>query len=148
PFWAIESFGPSLVRLNVTRTVVTDVYRHMPAVTPKLTEEGRLAGSGSVQSGNTGKIVPLDAAALRVVREQIHIGTAVLDADDEEIGTIQAYDDESGYMRIQKDGLKPAQVFLPVTSVSFLDDEGIHLSDSRSTIVARYAGIPDVARSF
>ena len=34
PFWAIEKIGPSGTYLNVTRAVVSDVYDHMPAVTP------------------------------------------------------------------------------------------------------------------
>ena len=148
PFWAIESFGEDRVRLNVTKSVVTEVYNHMPAVTPTLTPEGKLAGTGTIQSGNTGRTVPLDADAIREIRERIHPGTAVLDAADEKVGTIQAYDRDSGYMRIEKEGLTEKEIFLPVTSVSFLDDEGIHLSVARETIMTRFVRVPDVARAY
>jgi hypothetical protein len=148
PFWAIESFGPERVHLNVARSVVSEVYRHMPSVTPELSREGKLTGGGTVQSGITGRAVPLDADALRVVRERIRIGTSVIDADDKEVGTIEAYDSDSGYMRIEKDGLAPKEIFLPVTSVAFLDDQGIHLSDARDTIINRFVRVPGVARAF
>lgn len=149
PFWAIESFGKDRVRLNVTRAVVTEVYNHMPAITPTLTAEGTLAGTGTVQSGNTGRTVPLDADAIREIRERIHPGTAVMDADDEKLGTIQAYDRNSGYMRIEKQGgFVDKEIFLPVTSVSFLDDEGIHLSVAKETIMTRFIRVPDVARQY
>jgi hypothetical protein len=120
----------------------------MPSVTPQLDAEGRLSGAGTVQSGITGGLVPLDADALLVLRERIHVGTPVLDADDGDLGTIQAYDSDSGYMRIEKDGLAPKEIFLPVTAVSFLDDEGIHLSEARETIVNRFIRVPGVARAF
>jgi hypothetical protein len=148
PFWAIEWIGPSGAHLNVVKSVVSEVYKRMPSVTPDVTPEGRLTGGAKVQSGRTGKIVPLDAAALSVVREKIHIGTKVIDADDKHLGTIQAYDTDTGYMRIEKEGLTIKDVFLPVTSVSYLDDEGIHLSESRETIKDRFSRLPDVAREF
>jgi len=148
PFWAIESFGNDRVRLNVTKAVVTEVYNHVPAITPKFTAEGKLTGTGTVQSGNTGRTVPLDADAIREIRERIHPGTAVLDADDEKIGRIEAYDRDSGYMRIEKKGPIDKEIFLPVTSVSFLDDEGIHLSVTKKTILTRIVRVPDVARHY
>lgn len=148
PFWAIESFGKDRVRLNVTKSVVAEVYDHMPSVTPELTPEGRLTGTGTVQSGKTGRTVPLDADAIREIRERIHPGTAVLDADDEKLGTIRAYDSDTGYMRIEKRGPLDKEIFLPVTSVSFLDDEGIHLSVARDTIMTRFVRVPDVARAY
>jgi hypothetical protein len=148
PFWAIESVGPSACYLNVTKTVVADVYDHMPAVTPDITPEGRLSGSGRVQSGRTGKMVPLDADGLRVVKEQIHAGTPVLDSDRKNLGTVEQYDGDSGYMRIEKDGFTIKNVFLPVTTISYLDDEGIHLSESKDTIMNRFNKVPEVAASF
>src|SRR4029077_11352804 len=138
PFWAIESVGKDRVRLNVTKATVTEVYNHMPAVKPTLTAEGKLMGTGTVQSGNTGRTVPLDADAIREIRERIHPGTVVLDADDEKVGRIEDYDPETGYMRIEKEGFAEKEIFLPVTSVSYVDDEGIHLSVPRETILTRF----------
>jgi hypothetical protein len=120
PYWAIESFSKDRVRLNVTRAVVTEVYNHMP----------------------------LDADAIREIRERIHPGTVVLDADDETIGRVQDYDPETGYMRMEKDEPIEREIFLPVTSVSFVDDEGIHLSVAKETILTRFVRVPDVARSY
>jgi hypothetical protein len=148
PFWAIERVGPSGCYLNVTRSVVAEVYDHMPAVTPDITPEGKLAGTGKVQSGKTGKMVPLDADGLREVKELIHEGTPVLDSDRKKLGRVEAYDGDSGYMRIEKEGLTVKDVFLPVTSVSYLDDEGIHLSEDKDTIMTRFNRVPEVAASF
>jgi hypothetical protein len=88
------------------------------------------------------------ASAIWEIRERIHPGTAVLDADDEKLGTIQAYDSDTGYMRIEKRGPMDKEIFLPVTSVSFLDDEGIHLSVAKDTIMTRFVRLPDVARAY
>jgi hypothetical protein len=148
PFSAIERTGPSGAFLNVTKGVVSEVYTRMPSVTPDLTPDGKLTGGGTVLSGHTGRAVPLDAAALSVVREQIQLGTTVLDADDRALGTVEAYDRNSGYMRIEKTGLTYKDFFLPVTAVSFLDDRGIHLSEDKETITNRYSRVPEVAREF
>jgi hypothetical protein len=148
PFWAIQSIGPSGCYLNVTKSVVSDVYDHLPAVTPDITAEGRLAGTGKVQSGRTGKMVPLDADGLNVVKDKIHAGTPVLDSNRKNLGNVEAYDDDSGYMRIEKEGFTVKDIFLPVTTVSYLDDEGIHLSEDKDTIMHRFNRVPEMAGSF
>lgn len=148
PFWAIERIGPSATYLNVTKAVVADVYSRMPAVTPDISPQGKLTGGGKVRSGHTGKMVPLDVEGLKVVNEQIHTGTPVLDAEHKNLGSVQAYDGDTGYMRIEKDGLTIKDIFLPVTSVSFLDDEGIHLSETKDTIMTRFTRLPEVARAY
>jgi hypothetical protein len=148
PFLALESIGPAGAYLNVTKSVVSDIYNHAPSVTPNLTPGGKLTGSGTVKSGHTGRAVPLDAEALQAVHDDIHVGTTVLDVDDRNLGTIQAYDDATGYMRIEKDGFTVKDIFLPVTSVSFLDDEGIHLCEAKDALMNRYRKVPEVARDF
>jgi hypothetical protein len=87
-------------------------------------------------------------SGLRVVRENIHEGTPVIDSEGKKLGTVQAYDGSTGYMRIEKGGIFLKDIFLPVTTVSFLDDRGIHLSEPKDTIMNRFARIPEVARSF
>lgn len=148
PFWAIERIGPSRAYLNVTKSIVADSYSRMPAVTPDLTPEGKLTGGGKIQSGRTGKMTPLDAEGLKVVKDKIHAGTPVLDVERKTLGTVEAYDDDSGYMRIEKEGLTIKDIFLPVTSVSYLDDDGIHLCESKDTIMRRFNRLPEVAQSF
>jgi hypothetical protein len=148
PFWAIEGIGPADVHLNVEKSVVSEVYNHLPRITPDLTKGGKLTGTGTVQSGRSGHSVPLDAEALNLIRQRIHVGTAVIDADGKELGTIEAYDVDTGYMQIAKEGLFIRDVFLPVTSVSFLDDQGIHLSETKATIADRFARLPGIARAF
>lgn len=148
PFYAIERVGPAGIYLNVMKSVVSHVYNHMPGVRPELTPGGRLSGGGTVASGYTGQAVPLDAEALREVRKDVYVGATVLDADDKNLGTVQAYDGDTGYMRVEKDGFTIKKAFLPVTVVSFIDEEGIHLSEAKETLLSRYARMPEVARSF
>ena len=148
PFSAIERIGPTGAWLNVTKSLVSTVYKDMPGVVPDLTADGRLTGKGSAQSGYTGELVPLDAAALGVVRENIHAGTPVFDADSKKLGTVEAYDGSTGYMRVEKGALFPKDIFLPVTAVSFLDDRGIHLSETKDTVMNRFSRVPEIAREF
>jgi hypothetical protein len=146
PFLAVESVGPTGAHLNVTKDVVTNVYDHMPAVRPDFTVEGKPTGGGTVLSGYDRGRVPLDADAIVTVRDKVKIGTPVYDADDLKVGVIDAYNAETGYMRIQKGALVFKDIFLPVTSVAYLDDIGIHLSVTKTEIDRRFSHLPDVAR--
>jgi hypothetical protein len=148
PCWAIDHFGPKGVYLNVARSVVSDVYHHLPEVTPDLTPEGKLTGTAKIQSGWTGKMVPLDADGVRRVRERIQEGAQVVDAEGKSVGEVEDYDRASGYMRIAEDSPLDRDLFVPLTSISYLDDEGIHLADSKQTIVGRFNRVPEVARPF
>jgi hypothetical protein len=148
PFWALEDAGPGGVHLNVTKAVIAEVYRHVPAISPERSGSGEPTGRATVQSGRTGRMMPLGAEALKQVSEHIHAGTPVLDADDNDLGTIQEYDEASGYMRIERDGLTVKDIYLPVTSVSFLDDEGVHVSENADTIMHRFHRLPEVAREY
>src|SRR5262245_15823323 len=130
PFFAVEKIEPSKptgVWLNVTKSVVAHIYDHTPRAKPNLTRSGKLAGGGTVASGYTGRAVPLDADALQEVRNDLFLGATVLDVDDKNLGSVQAFDADTGYMRIEKDGFSVKEIFLPVTAVSFVDDRGIHL---------------------
>jgi hypothetical protein len=150
PFFAIEKIvpsGPSGVWLNVTKSVVSQVYDHTPQAKPDFAASGKLVG-GTVASGYTGRAVPLDADALQEVRDDVFLGATVLDVDDENLGSIQDFDADTGYMRLEKDGLSVKEIFLPVTAVSFGDDRGIHLSESKETLWDRYRRMPEVARGF
>ena len=151
PFFAVERIEPSKptgVWLNVTKSVVSNVYGHTPAARPNFTPSGRLAKGGTVASGYTGRAVPLDAAALREIRNDLFLGATVRDVDDKDLGTVQDFDADTGYMRIEKDGFSVKEIFLPVTTVSYVDDRGIHLSESKETLWQRYSRMPEVARRF
>jgi hypothetical protein len=148
PFYAIERIGPTGAYLNVTKSLVADVYHHMPSVTPNLTRNGRLTGDGRVASGYTGRPVPLDAEGLNMIRDQIHAGTDVFDANGKRLGMAQVYDRKTGYMRIEKEGISVKDIFLPVTSVAYLDERGIHLTETHDTIAHRFSRLPEIAAEF
>jgi hypothetical protein len=145
PFSAIERVDSIGVHLNVPKDVVLNTYRRMPRVTPEI-EEGRLTGQATAQSGSHGARVPLDAEELSLLRTNIHIGTNVFDYDDRKVGRVQAYDPETGYMRVEKGRMAPRNIYLPVTAVSYLDDRGIHLWMAEAEIGRRFSTVPDVAR--
>jgi hypothetical protein len=150
PFFAIERIepsGPSGVWLNVPKSVVSHVYDHTPQAKPDFAPSGKLAG-GTVASGYTGRAIPLDADALQEVRNDVFLGATVFDVDEKNLGSIQDFDADTGYMRIEKDGFSVNEIFLPVTAVSFVDDREIHLSESKETLWDRYRRMPEVARGF
>jgi hypothetical protein len=149
PFLAIESIAPDRIRLNITKDVVTAVYKRLPEVTPELTASGKLTGGATIESGyDPSRHVPLDAAQIQAVKDRIEEGAVVFDDTDKELGTVEAYDPATGYMRLLKGTLAPKEVFLPVTAISYLDDEGIHLSVGKDDITTRYMIIPEVAKDF
>ena len=145
PFSAIERVDSIGAHLNVPKDVVLNTYRRMPRVTPEI-EEGKLTGRGTVQSGGHGGRVPLDAEEISLLRDKIHVGTDVFDYDDRKVGSVQAYDPETGYMRIEEGRMAPRNIYLPVTSVSYLDDRGIHLWVAKAEIGRRFTLVPEVAR--
>jgi hypothetical protein len=146
PFLAVESVGPTGAHLNVTKDTVANVYDHMPAVRPEFTPEGKPTGGGTALSGYDRGRVPLDADAIAVVRDKIQAGTSVYDADDLKVGELDAYNRETGYMRIQKGTFSFKDLYLPVTSVAYLDDIGIHLTVTKNEIAHRFSHVPDIAR--
>jgi hypothetical protein len=148
PFSAIERLTPTGAYVNVSSETVTELYKRMPAVTPDRDASGKLTGSGKVASGYTGRLVPLDAEGVRLVREKIKAGSKVLDAEGKKLGAVQMYDTESGYMRITKGELFPKDIFLPVTAVSYLDDAGIHLAETKESVVDHFVRMPEIAREF
>jgi hypothetical protein len=148
PFFAIERIDGDAIRLNVMKTVVSHIYNHMPGVRPNITAGGRLSEGATVASGYTGQAVPLDADAVLAAREELFIGATVLDVEGKNLGCIRAFDDETGYMRIEKDGFTVKDMFLPVTSVAYVDDLGIHLSETKETLQSRYHRMPGVAHGF
>ena len=89
-----------------------------------------------------------DAEELRTLRDQIHEHTIVFDEFDERVGTGEAYDPKTGYLRLDVGRLAPKPVFLPATAVSYLDDQGIHLSVGKDSMASLYTVIPDVAKEF
>jgi hypothetical protein len=148
PFSAVESILPDRIRLNVTRDVVSVIYKRMPQATPELDAAGVPAGA-TVESGrDPARRIPLDAHELRLLREQIQEGTPVFDEMDEKVGPVEAYDPATGYMRIDEGKLVPKPIFLPATAVAYLDDRGIHLSVLRDDLASRYTVLPAVAREF
>jgi hypothetical protein len=148
PVSAIERLGPSGAYLNVSSSTVKDLYQHMPKVTPDLDASGKLTGKGKVASGYTGKLVPLDAEGLQLVREKIMKGSKVFDAEGKRVGAVQVYDKDTGYMRIEKGEIFTKDLFLPVTAVSYLDDAGIHLSEAKDSILSHFLRVPEIAQEF
>jgi hypothetical protein len=149
PYYAVESIGAEEIHLNVTKDTVSDVYKRMPAVKPEVTASGKLTGGGTVESGwDPNKRVPLDAEALALLRERIRTGTTVYDETDQKLGNVDAYDPKTGYMRIKKGALVQKDIFLPATSVAYLDDKGIHLTMTKEAIANRFASLPEIAKQF
>jgi len=148
PFRAIESILPDRIRLNVTKDVVSIVYKRMPEATPELSPSGVPIGA-TVESGyDPARRLPLDAARIGALREQIQEGTPVFDEFDEKLGPVEAYDPDTGYMRIDEGKLMPKPLFLPATAVAYLDDRGIHLSVAKDDIASLYTIVPGVAQEF
>jgi len=148
PLSAIERIGPTGAYLNVSKATVKDLYQHMPEVKPGVTPDGKLTGGATVRSGVTGRPVPLDAEGLRLVREMIQPGAKVFDAEGKSVGKIQLYDADTGYMRIQKGEIFTKDIFLPVTAVAYLDETGIHLSETKDSIMNHFVRLPEVAEKF
>jgi hypothetical protein len=109
--------------------------------------EGKLTGGATVESGfDRTRRLPLDAEELSRLRDKIHEHTIVFDEFEERVGTVEAYDPKTGYMRLDVGRLAPKPVFLPATAVSYLDDLGLHLSVGKDAMASLYTVIPDVAK--
>jgi hypothetical protein len=51
-------------------------------------------------------------------------------------------------MRIERGAVVPKDIFLPVTAVGYLDERGIHLSETYDTIKQRFSRLPEIAGEF
>lgn len=148
PFSAIQSISPDKIHLNVSKDVVSLMYKRMPAATPQFVA-GKPTGGATVESGyNQARRLPLDAEELRLLRDQLREGAIVFDEFEERVGHVEAYDRKSGYMRLDPGTLAPKPVFLPATAISYLDDRGIHLAVPKDSIASEYTVLPEVAKEF
>lgn len=146
PFHAIESVTPAAIHLNVSKDVVSIVYKRMPEITPDI-KGGKLTGGATIDSGRDfSRRIPLDAQELSELRDRIAEGTPVLDEMDEMVGTVEAYDRSTGYMRVDKGVLAPKPLFLPATAIGFVDDRGIHLNVAKDEMIVQFTRVPDIAR--
>ena len=148
PFWAVERVTPGGAYLNVSASRVKELYQHMPKVTPDVDASGKLTGGAKIASGYTGRPTPLDTDGPKLVREKITKGSKVFDAEGKTLGTVQLYDQATGYMRIEKGALSTKDIFLPVTAVSYLDETGIHLAEPKESIMSHFVKLPEVAQEF
>jgi hypothetical protein len=148
PFHAIESFTADAINLNVSKDVVSSIYKRKPAVVPEVSPSGRLTGQATVESGRAGGgRVPLDAEQLLELRDRLEEGMTVYDESEQEIGSVDAYDRTTGYMKVEEGMLAPKPVFIPATTVAFLDERGVHLSITKDAIADRYTRVPQVVNA-
>jgi hypothetical protein len=145
PFLAVERIEPTRAWLNVSKDIVAAVYKRSPEIAPSCDDRGRLTGGATTVSGWDRKRIPLDARELESVRAAIHEGTPVFDVAGKKLGDIAAYDRDTGYVRIHSGTFVTKEVFLPATTISFVDDEGIHLAEDKDTLLHRYTTIPAIA---
>jgi hypothetical protein len=133
---AIDYLDGDGVYLRVTKDVLKDAFVVKPA---NVTVDVVAAPAGAVAvetvaGGSDGSRVVVDTSTIGVVVERLGKGPKVYDLDGKEIGRVYQYDPAGGWMVVQKGHLFPKDLFIPVTTVAYLDNDGIHLRVTKEVL--------------
>jgi hypothetical protein len=136
PVTAIDYLDGDGVHLRVTKEVLKDAFVVRPS---NVTIDMATGPAGSVvvdtvASDDDGSRVIVDGTTISVAIERLGQGPKVYDLNGKEIGRVYQYDPASGWMVVEKGKLFPKDLYVPVTAVEYLDDDGIHLRVTREVL--------------
>jgi hypothetical protein len=138
PVTAVNYLDGEGVHLRVSKDVLQDAFV-VPPVTVTAGVAGDHAGSRLVVTNTT----------LSLAMERMQRGPMVHDADGKEVGRVYEYDPAGGWIVVEKGMLFHKDLFIPVTAVLYLDDDGVHLRMSgdvlKDAFVVKPANVPFVA---
>jgi len=124
PVTAINFLDGEGVHLRVTKDVLKDAF----VLRPYDVAAGK-AGAVAVGtvSSRTDDSVVVDSMTISLAMDRMGTGPKVFDAKGEKIGRVYQYDPSTGWIVVEKGTFFPEDLFIPVTAVKYLDNEGAHL---------------------
>jgi len=135
PFSAIAYIDGSGAHLAVSRDYVKEMYDRPPMVDVDVVAgPAGAAAVGTVASGYDAGRVVVDSATISQAVERMKQGPKVYDANGEHIGGVNRYDPSTGWMVVEKGKLFPKDLFIPVTTVEYLDGDGVHLRVTKEVL--------------
>jgi hypothetical protein len=125
---AINRIGPTGIYLNVTKEYVKDTYNQPPLVDVDVVAgPAGAAAVGTVSSGYDGRRVVVDSSTISAVIERLDDGLKVYDSNGETVGRVYQYIPGSEWIVVEKGVFSSKDLFIPVTAVAYLDNDGAHL---------------------
>jgi hypothetical protein len=135
PFSAINRIGPTGIYLNVTKEYVRDTYSQPPFVNVDVVAgPAGAAAVGTVASGYDGSRVIVDGATISAVIERLDNGLKVYDANGEKVGRVYQYVPGSDWIVVEKGVFYSKDLYIPVTAVAYLDNDGVHLQVTKDVL--------------
>jgi hypothetical protein len=137
PVTAVEYLDGEGIHLRVTKDVLKDTFVVRPANVSVDVAAGP-AGAVAVASGYDGSRIDVDSTTISLAMERIMVrmgqGPKVYDLDGKEIGRVYEFDPASGWIVVEKGMLSPKELFIPVTAVEYLDNDGVHLRVAKDVL--------------
>jgi hypothetical protein len=128
PFSAINRIGPTGIYLNVTKEYVKDTYNKPPLVDVDVVAgPAGAAAVGTVSSGYDGSRVVVDGTTISAVIGRLDNGLKVYDSTGDQVGRLYQYVPSSDWIVVEKGVFSSKDLFIPVTAVAYLDNDGAHL---------------------
>ncbi len=136
PVTAIDYLDGDGVHLRVTKDVLKDAFVVRPA---DLTVDVVAGPSGAVavetvSSGYDGSRLVVDSTTINLAIQRLGKGPKVYDSTGKEVGRVYQYDPAGGWIEVEKGKLFPRDLFIPVTAVDYLDNDGVHLRVTKDVL--------------
>ena len=141
PVTAIDYLDGEGVHLRVSKDVLKDAFAVRPADVPLYVVAGP-AGAVVVPSGYHGNRIVVDSTTVGPAMELMWKGPTVYDSGGQEVGRVDEYDPDSGWIVVEKGVLSPTDLFIPVTVIEYLDTDGVHLRVTRDVLKDAFAVRP------
>jgi hypothetical protein len=144
PVTAIDYLDGDGVYLRVTKDVLKTAFVVKPA-TVNVDMVSGPAGTvavSTVPDGPTGERILVDSTTLSLAVERMGRGPKVYDLDGKDIGRVYQFDPVSGWIEVEKGVLFPKDLFIPVTAVEYLDNDGVHLRVTKDVLTHAFVVQP------
>jgi hypothetical protein len=144
PVTAINYLDRDGVYLRVSKDVLKTAFVVKPAtlnVDVVAGPDGAVAVA-TAPSGADAERILVDSTTLNLAIERMGRGPKVYDLDGKEIGRVYQFDPVSGWIEVEKGVLFPKDLFIPVTAVEYLDNDGVHLRVTKDVLTNAFVVQP------
>jgi ribosomal 30S subunit maturation factor RimM len=154
PFRLIRTIDPEEIYLSAPKDILAAQYTQPPTI-HTVVETRVVPGPGGqmvararevhmVQSGYDGQPAAITSVDVGSLADQLAVGMAVYDVDDQRLGDITQYDTERSLLVVEKGIFKPTVLLVPFSAIKSIDRDNLTVSLSlpRDVLVKEHAMLP------
>ncbi|MDB5056803.1 MAG: hypothetical protein JWO59_275, partial [Chloroflexi bacterium] len=136
PVTAVEYVDYDGAHLRVSKDVLQNAF----VVKPIMVDAAVVTGPGDVVAVDTassgidaGRLL-VDSTTINLAIAHLGKGPKVYDSVGEMVGRVYRYDPAGGWIDVEKGEISPKDLFVPVSTVEYLDKDGAHLRVTKDVL--------------